>query len=99
MVKIVWTEISLEDLRSIRDYIAQDSKRYATITIDRIYQRSRLIKNNPLIGRIVPEFNNKNIKELIIGNYRLVYRIMNENKVEIVRIYHSSRLLKEDAIE
>ena len=98
MVKIVWTEISLEDLRSIRDYIAQDSKRYATITIDRIYQKARLIKNNPLIGRIVPEFNNKNIKELIIDNYRLVYRIMNENKVEIVRIYHSSRLLKEDAI-
>ncbi len=53
MVKIRWTELSVDDLKSIRDYIAQDSVRYATITINRIYDRAQILSNQPLAGRIV----------------------------------------------
>lgn len=94
MVKINWTELSISDLKSIYDYISQDSKRYASLTINKIYNRAQLLIEQPQIGRIVPEFNDANIRELIIGNYRLVYKLLDEYSLDILRIYNSARLLK-----
>jgi toxin ParE1/3/4 len=95
MVKIVWTEISIADLKEIFDYISIDSSRYASIVVNQIYLRAQIISNNPSIGRIVPEFNQKNIREIISRhNYRIIYKLKNTNQVDILRIYHSSRLLK-----
>ena len=99
MVKIRWTELSVGDLKSIRDYIAQNSVRYASITINRIYDRAQILSRQPLSGRIVPEFDDPKIRELIIGNYRLVYLIINEESVEILRIYNSARLLKKESLK
>jgi toxin ParE1/3/4 len=99
MVKIRWTELSVDDLKSIRDYIAQDSVRYASITINRIYDRAQILSNQPLAGRIVPEFDDPKIRELIIGNYRFVYLIINEESIEILRIYNSARLLKKESLK
>lgn len=94
MVKIVWTELSIFDLKEIFDYIADDSIRYATITTNTIYQRVQPIMNNPFIGKIVPEFNEKLIRELMVGNYRIIYRIKSNIQVDVLRIYHAARLLK-----
>ena len=99
MVKIRWTELSVNDLKSIRDYIAQNSVRYASITINRIYDRAQILSRQPLSGRIVPEFDDPKIKELIIGNYRLVYLIINEESIEVLRIYNSARLLKKESLK
>jgi addiction module RelE/StbE family toxin len=99
MVKIVWTELSRDDLKEIFDFIAEDSQRYAVITINKIYQRAQGIIDNPRIGRIVPEFGNKNIRELLLGNYRIVYRIVTRQQVDILRIYHSSRLLTDEKVK
>ena len=65
MVKIVWTELSTIDLKEIFDYIANDSIRYATITTNKIYNRVQPIADNPYIGRMVPEFDEKKIRENI----------------------------------
>ena len=75
MVKIVWTELSIHDLEEIFEYISKDSSRYATITVNKIYQRAQVISDKPFIGRIVPEFNEKLLRELILDNYRIIYRI------------------------
>jgi addiction module RelE/StbE family toxin len=99
MVKIVWTEISTSDLKEIFDYIAEDSIRYASITTFKIYQHAQEITGNPYIGRKVPEFNDIKIRELIEGNYRIIYKIKNEMQVDILRIYHSARLLKRKSIK
>jgi len=48
---------------------------------------------------MVPEFEDPLIRELIEGNYRIIYRIINEFQVDILRIYHGSRLLTKRAIE
>ena len=98
MVKIVWTEISILDLKEIFDYIAEDSDRYATLTTNKIYQRVQVIADNPFLGRIVPEFNEKLLRELIEGNYRIIYRIKSESQIDILRVYHSARLLKRNKI-
>lgn len=99
MVKLIWTELSTEDLRHIFEYIAKDSTRYASITINKIYNRAQDIIENPYAGRIVPEINDKIIREMISGNYRIVYKIVNGFQVDILRVYHTARLLKSDRLE
>ena len=99
MVKIVWTEISIEDLKEIFDFIADDSVRYAKITTQKIYQKVQELIVNPYFGRIVPEFNDKFIRELIEGNYRIIYKIKNEMQVDILRVFHTARLLKRKSIK
>ena len=99
MVKIVWTDLSILDLKEVFDYISLDSQLYATIAINKIHQRVWVIADNPFSGRIVNEFNEKSIRELIEGKYRIIYKIKTDNQVDIVRIYHSARLLKRNEID
>jgi addiction module RelE/StbE family toxin len=99
MVKLVWTEVSLEDLKNIFDYIAIDSKKYASITVEKIYNNAQVIISNPFIGSVVPEFNIKFLREIISGKYRIIYKIINDSRVDILRIYHSARLLKRSSLE
>jgi toxin ParE1/3/4 len=94
MVKIVWTELSISDLREIFDYIADDSIRYASITTNKIYQRVQPLIENPNIGRMVPEFSKKSIREILDGNYRIIYFVKSKNQVDILRVYHVARSLK-----
>ena len=94
MVKIVWTELSINDLKEIFGYISMDSIRYATITVNKIYRRTQIITDNPFIGRIVPEYNDKLLRELITDNYRIIYRIKSDIQVDILRVFHSARLLE-----
>ncbi len=90
MVKVIWSELSIEDLRSTFDYISIDSPYYAGIQIDRIVNRTEQLIEFPQSGRVVPEFNNESLRELIEGNYRIVYQLVNET-VEIVRIHHAAK--------
>jgi len=99
MVRITWTEISIEDLKEIFDFIAEDSIRYATITSNKIYHRVQGIASNPYVGRMVPEFNDKFLREVIVGDYRIIYRIRSEEQVDILRVYHSARLLSKEKLE
>jgi len=73
MVKINWTQLALSDLEDIHEYISDDSQRYAQITVNKIYNRVESLKRQPYSGRIVPEFEDTSIRELIEGNYRIVH--------------------------
>lgn len=73
MVEIEWTNKSISDLKSIFEFIAQDSKKYAGLQVKKIKERTKQLKIQPLSGRIVPEIDDLNIRELIEGNYRIVY--------------------------
>ena len=99
MVKIVWTELSISDIKEIFDYISDDSIRYAIITANKIYQRVQPITDNPYIGRMVPEFNEKSIRELIEGNFRIIYRIKSNIQIDILRVFHVARLLKKNNLK
>ena len=93
MVKVVWTEIAIEDLRSIHDYISKDSKLYAERFIEKLIERVDQLESFPKSGRIVPEFAIEIIRELIEGNYRIVYEI-SADQISIARVHNSARLLK-----
>jgi addiction module RelE/StbE family toxin len=94
MAEIIWTPFALEDLQSIYDYIAQDSPTYASRYVDKLAERFDILINHPKSGKIVPEFEDESIRELIEGSYRLIYKINSPNEIAIIRIHHSARLLK-----
>lgn len=93
MVEVLFAESAFDDLDSITDYIALDSIRYAQEFADRIFDRIDQLKHFPQLGRVVPEFQNEDLRELIIGKYRIVYRIYEPTKIVILRIIHGAKLL------
>jgi addiction module RelE/StbE family toxin len=99
MVKIVWTQRSLTDLKSIAEYISKDSLRYASLTLQRILDVTKYIETNPRIGRMVPETGkNYKIREIIFGNYRIIYKITSLQSVHILTVHHSSRRLRQTSL-
>ena len=92
MVKIIWSNLAIDDLKSIHDYISKDSTRYATEIVEKMIDRVSQLENFPKSGRIVPEFNNDLVRELIMDNYMIVYTIR-EQFISIARIHHSSRMI------
>lgn len=79
----------------IYEYIAQDSKQYATRTVDRLTKTSENLIDFPEIGRKVPEYDFDDIREIFEGQYRLVYRIK-KNQVDVLAVIHGARLLPDD---
>lgn len=99
MVKIIWTQRSLRDLKSIAEYISKDSERYAALTIERIREFVLILENNPKIGRMVPEVGkDDSIREIIIGYYRIIYKITSLHNIHILTIHHSSQRLRQTSL-
>jgi toxin ParE1/3/4 len=98
MVKINWTNFALQDLLEIAEFISKDSHRYAQMTVKYLFESPSILKTHPKAGRIVPEFNDEHLRELIRGSYRLVYRIVDKNRIDILTIHHSARLIKNSPI-
>jgi len=94
MVQINWTFQAKDDLKSIADYISRDSKLYAKLQVIRIRNRTRILKSRLRVGKIVPEIDQNDIRELIEGRYRIIYKIVSKNQVDILTVHHSARDLK-----
>ena len=88
-----WSPAATEDLELIAEYIARDSDFYARAVVSEILAVVGKIFEQPLIGRVVPEVGNLNIREHFVYSYRLVYRIEGE-AVIIVAVIHGKRLLE-----
>ncbi len=93
MAKIIWTKQSIKDLKSIFDYIALDSKYYAGRLIKRLVLRTDQLEVFPESGRIVPEKEDSNIREIIEGNYRIFFRF-SRGVITILRVHNSARKIK-----
>ncbi len=87
---VAWTESAWADLEGIADYIAQDSRFYAASFVRETRDAARSLSTLAERGRVVPEMGNPTIRELLLGNYRLVYRVREQN-VEILGLIHGAR--------
>lgn len=93
--KIKWTIRALDDLHDIYEFIAKDSKRYAQIQIEDIQNAALNLTSFPLMGRIVPEFPHLSYREILVGNYRVIYRLEEEQGLVIIMaVAHGRQLLK-----
>ncbi len=99
MVRINWTFQAKDDLRAIAEYISKNSKRYAELQVIRLKNRTRILKTQIRSGKIVPEINKENIRELIEGSYRIIYKIVKDSHIDILTIHHSARDLKRRKIK
>ena len=90
---VIWTQPAKDDLRAIYDYIAMDSRFYAANTVRNIVERAAAIFSSPQIGRVVPELEVKEIREVFIYSYRLIYQIL-PDRLAILAIIHGHRDLK-----
>lgn len=92
MVKIVWTEMAIDDLRNIANFHSLYSENFTSAIIQKLFNKPQILKDMPEIGRIVPERDNVSIRELIEGNYRIIYHNDKHiDTVQILTVHHASR--------
>jgi len=92
-MKLRWSERSVNDLITIQRYIAQDNPQTAKTWVAKLRQRARSAADTALAGRIVPEFNQNDIREVFLGNYRIVYRVCDDG-ILVLTVFEGHQLLK-----
>jgi addiction module RelE/StbE family toxin len=98
MAQVRWTPQALDDLDAICLFIARDAPQIAAVFADRAFRATDRLVDHRRLGRIVPELENETIREIILGNYRIIYRIQ-EDDVQVITIHHGARLLNVGKIE
>ena len=90
MTRIVWTEPALQDLGSIRGYIARDSEVYANALVLEIVEAVEGLARFPRLGRFVPELHDGHTREIVVGNYRVVYDTVGD-VMRVLTVLHGAR--------
>jgi toxin ParE1/3/4 len=93
MAEVIWSNSAIQDLNDIGEYISKDSEKYAEITVSQLFSSTDILEDHPKAGKIVPEFEIESIRELIRGNYRIVYQLTEGQIIQILAVHHSARLL------
>ena len=89
-MRVHWTDHAKQQLAAIHDHIALDSERYALRVVDRLTRRSQQIAQFPMSGRMVPELQREDIREMIEAPYRIVYRIL-ANRIDVLTVFHGAQ--------
>jgi addiction module RelE/StbE family toxin len=91
MVQVKWTVDAITDVDGIASFIARDSPRSAQNMVDRFFEAADLLVDQPLRGKPVLEANIPNVRELLVGSYRLIYLVVNKERVDVLAIHHQKR--------
>ncbi|MBI5585866.1 MAG: type II toxin-antitoxin system RelE/ParE family toxin [Deltaproteobacteria bacterium] len=96
-MKILWSPLALERIGEIADYLAQDNSAAAVKWVNTIFEKVARLKNLPFTGRVVPEINHDQIRELLYGNYRIIYQV--EGKIiSILTVRHGKQIMPTEEI-
>ena len=98
MTRIEWTKQAVSDVEEIKEFISRDSPRYGRLVTERIYEATERIKTFPYSGRRVPDFDRDDVREIILGEYRIVYRILGD-VAQVLTVFRSSRLFPLQILE
>ena len=93
MAQIIWSNPAIEDLHQLREFYSQFSEGYADRLIDKLIARVDILTNFPQSGRMAPQFKDGLTRELVSGEYSIIYRIQDANTVSISRIQNNSKPL------
>ncbi len=95
-MKVDWSDRALERIDEIVDHIALDHPVAAEQWVAELFVAAEQLSEFPLSGRVVPEVENDEVRELIYGAYRVLYQV--RESVEILTVRHGSQLLREDEV-
>ena len=97
-MKILWSPLAIERTSEISEYIAQDNPTAAARWVETLFDKVNVLETSPNSGRIVPETQRDVIREIIYGNYRIIYAVI-KNKVCILTIRHGRQILPTEEIK
>ncbi|MGZ0168551.1 MAG: type II toxin-antitoxin system RelE/ParE family toxin [Planctomycetales bacterium] len=92
--QLIWSDAATDDLESTAAYISRDSPAYAASFVRRVLAAAKSVQHMPESGGIVPEFDRQDLREVLVGNYRIVYSL-GLSEVRIVAIVHGARELRQ----
>jgi plasmid stabilization system protein ParE len=93
-MSITFAESAVQDMEDILAYYAdQEMPQVGSRLVAEIIADIELLSSQPRMGRLVPEFAQDFLRELIRPPFRIVYRV-DRDQVRIVRVWRSERLLK-----
>jgi len=98
VTEVRWSPQAIADVDAIRDFISRDSPTYGALVAARIVAAVERLALFPESGRIVPEFRDPPLREILWRNYRIVYR-GRFGWVEIVTVFHGARLLAAEGLQ
>lgn len=89
-MEVIWTRRAISKLNAAADYIAKDNPSAAENWVGHILEYAEQISDYPESGRMVPEYNEPSLREIITGNYRVIYRIRKSQQfVYILTVMHA----------
>ena len=97
-MNIQWSPLAIDRLSEISNYIAQDNPNAAERWVLSIFDRVEQIKDFAESGQPVPEIKRKDIRQLVISNYRIIYRVDGKT-VSILTVRHSRQILPDEDID
>ena len=84
------------DIKDIVRYISIDDPDQAVRFGTFLIQHTKSLGKFPERGRIVPEFDDESIREIIVRTYRIIYRVNHQKlSIEVVRFWHAGRGMPE----
>ena len=90
MIELIWSPRAIADLEEIRAYIAADSLAWADLTVRRLVASVERLREYPDSGRMVPERQSPELREVVSGKFRIVYR-RKPDLVEIAAVFRGSQ--------
>jgi len=94
VINITWVPQALHDLDGAEAYYLEVSPSYASVFVASVIQRVQQLARMPELGRIVPEIEDQQIRELVHRGYRIIYFYDDDAKsVEILTLFHSAKML------
>ncbi|MCC6160463.1 MAG: type II toxin-antitoxin system RelE/ParE family toxin [Deltaproteobacteria bacterium] len=94
-MNVRWTRRAAFDLAAIATFIVADNPVAAKRLVKSIRASAKKLARFPRMGRVVPEFGDETVREIVVGNYRIVYRI-GEKTIDVLTVFEGHRLMPVD---
>ncbi len=92
MAVVRWSSQARKDLESISDYYRKAAPKFAVRFEEQVFEATQRLEMFPRLGRMIPEIEDKQLREVIYRQYRIMYHVdESDEEVLIVTILHSSR--------
>ena len=88
--EVIWTVPAWRDLEAAAEFIARDSESYAAAFVQEVKDSVTSLTQFAEMGRMVQEFGDQRIRELLVTPYRLIYEV-SDDRVLVLALIHGAR--------